>query len=80
MSPAVLLSGEEACLTVGLLLGLRAASPDRPLLVVDGANSLDPYLLSDVARRLGQTPQSLLASVYVSRLFTAYQLESGGRR
>ncbi|MDR7518641.1 MAG: hypothetical protein QN123_03610, partial [Armatimonadota bacterium] len=59
----VLLSGDEACLTVGLLVGLRTATPIRPLLVVDGANSLDPYLLSDLARRLGQAPRVLLASV-----------------
>ena len=72
----ILLSGDEACLTVGLLLGLRTAAPTRPLLVVDGANALDPYLLADLARRMGQAPQALLASVYVSRLFTAYQLEA----
>jgi hypothetical protein len=72
----VLFSGDETCLTVGLLLGLRTAAPIRPLLVVDGANALDPYLLSTLARRLGQAPQALLASVYISRLFTAYQLEA----
>ncbi len=72
----ILLSGDEACLTVGLLLGLRTVVPVRPLLVVDGANALNPYFLSDLARRIGQTPETLLASVYVSRLFTAYQLEA----
>lgn len=72
----VLFSGDEACLTVGLLVSLRTAAPVRPLLVVDGANALDPYLLADLARRMGQAPRVLLASVYVSRLFTAYQLEA----
>jgi len=72
----ILLRGDEACLTVGLLLGLRAASQAHPLLVIDGANALDPYLLSNLARRVGQAPRTLLASVYVSRLFTAYQLEA----
>ncbi|MDR7520910.1 MAG: hypothetical protein QN168_00455 [Armatimonadota bacterium] len=72
----ILLSGDEACLTVGLLVGLRTATPIRPLLVVDGANSFNPYLLSDLARRLGQAPGVLLASVYLSRVFTAYQLEA----
>ncbi len=72
----VLFNGDEACLTVGLLVGLRTATPVRPLLVVDGANALDPYLLADLARRMGEAPQALLASVYVSRLFTAYQLEA----
>ena len=72
----ILIRGDEACLTVGLLLSLRAASPAHPLLVVDGANALNPYLLSDLARRSGQAPQGLLASVLISRVFTAYQLES----
>jgi hypothetical protein len=72
----ILFRGDAACLTVGFLVGLRAATPSRPLLVVDGANSLDPYLLADLARRLGQPPALLLASVFISRLFTAYQLEA----
>jgi hypothetical protein len=72
----ILFQGNAACLTVGLLVGLRAATPDHPLLVVDGANSLDPYLLADLARRLKQPPATLLASVFISRLFTAYQLEA----
>jgi hypothetical protein len=71
----ILLAGDDACLTVGLLLGLRWASPPRPLLVIDGANALDPYLLADLARRTGQAPAHLLRSVVVSRLFTAHQLE-----
>jgi hypothetical protein len=71
-----LFHGDAACLTVGLLVGLRAATPSRPLLVVDGANSLDPYLLADLARRLNHPPAALLASVVVSRPFTAYQLDA----
>lgn len=72
----ILVWGDEACLTVGLLLGLRGATPSSPLLVIDGANALNPYLLSDLARRMGQTPRTLLASVLISRPFTAYQLEA----
>ncbi len=72
----ILVHGDPACLTVGLLLGLRAAAPSSPLLIVDGANALDPYLLSGLARRMGQRPEALLASVFISRVFTAYQLEA----
>lgn len=68
--------GDPACLTLGLLIGLRAATPASPLLVVDGANALDPYLLSGLAQRLGRHPGALLASVFISRVFTAYQLEA----
>ncbi len=72
----ILVHGDPACLTVGLLLGLRAAAPASPLLIVDGANALDPYLLTGLARRMGQRPEALLASVFISRVFTAYQLEA----
>lgn len=72
----ILVHGNPACLTVGLLLGLRAAVPASPLLIVDGANSLNPYLLSSLARRMGRRPEALLASVFISRVFTAYQLEA----
>lgn len=72
----ILVRGDVACLTVGLLLGLRTAVPRHPLLVVDGANALNPYLLSDLARRMGQAPGTLLASVHISRVFTAHQLEA----
>ncbi|MBM3470688.1 MAG: hypothetical protein FJX73_07865 [Armatimonadetes bacterium] len=72
----VLVHGDPACLTVGLLLGLRAATPASPLLIVDGANALNPYLLTGLARRMGRRPEALLASVFISRVFTAYQLEA----
>ncbi len=72
----VLVSGHAACLTVGLLLALRAATPARPLLVVDGANAIDPYLLAGLSRRAGGGPHELLASVLITRVFTAYQLEA----
>src|SRR3972149_4824382 len=45
----VVLTGPDACLTVGLLLALQGAIATRPLLVIDGANAFDPYLISDLA-------------------------------
>lgn len=72
----ILVHGDPACLTIGLLLGLRAAAPASPLLIVDGANALNPYLLSGLARRMGRRPEALLAGVFISRVFTAYQLEA----
>jgi hypothetical protein len=73
--PAVF-SGEDACLTVALLVGLRAVRPGRPLLIVDGANAFDPFLLADLARRAGMAPQLLLDQVRISRVFTCHQLEA----
>lgn len=72
----VVLSGPDACLTVGLLLALRGAIAARPLLVIDGANAFDPYLISDLARRLGLPPRTLLGQIRISRVFTCYQLEA----
>lgn len=73
--PAVF-AGDDACLTIALLAGLRGLSPDRPLLVVDGANAFDPFLVSDLARRSGAAPAELLERVRISRVFTCHQLEA----
>lgn len=72
----VVLRGPDACLTVGLFLALQAKIERRPLLVIDGANAFDPYLISDLARRVGLLPATLLKQIRVSRVFTCYQLEA----
>jgi hypothetical protein len=73
--PAVF-AGEDACLTVALLAALRGGRPGRPLLIVDGANAFDPFLISDLARRTGTSPQLLLDQIRISRVFTCHQLEA----
>lgn len=72
----VVLTGQDACLTVGLLLALRGAAAARPLLVIDGANAFDPYLIADLARRQGLDPRHLLGRIRISRVFTCYHLEA----
>ncbi len=72
----IVFTGPDACLTIGLLLALQGAIATRPLLVIDGANAFDPYLISDLARRLGLAPQTLLGQIRVSRVFTCYQLQA----
>ncbi|MDA2916861.1 hypothetical protein MYX64_08495 [Nitrospinae bacterium AH_259_B05_G02_I21] len=47
-----------------------------PLVVVDGGNAFDPYVISDAARRLDQSPEELLSRVHISRAFTCHQLEA----
>lgn len=69
-------AGDEACLTIGLLAGLRAARPGRPLLIVDGANAFDPFLVADLARKSGLPPHALLDQIRISRVFTCHQLEA----
>lgn len=73
--PAVF-AGDDACLTVALLTGLQALGRDRPLLIVDGANAFDPFLISDIARKSGLLPQTLLERIRISRVFTCHQLEA----
>ncbi len=72
----VVLTGPDACLTVGLLLALQVEIERRPLLVIDGANAFDPYLISTIARRIGLAPGRLLRQIRISRVFTCYQLEA----
>jgi hypothetical protein len=74
--PAVF-AGDDACLTVGLLVGLQAAQKTgRTLLVVDGANAFDPFLVADLARRSGRRPDIFLDRIRLCRVFTCHQLEA----
>jgi len=73
--PAVF-AGDDTCLTVGLLAGLRAVRPGQPLLIVDGANAFDPFLVADLARKSGLQPGALLDQIRISRVFTCHQLEA----
>ena len=74
-SPAIF-AGDDTCLTVGLLAGLRAVRPEQPLLIVDGANAFDPFLVTDLARKSGLPPGALLDQIRISRVFTCHQLEA----
>src|SRR2546426_8930813 len=66
--PAVF-AGDDTCLTVGLLAGLRAVRPEQPLLIVDGANAFAPFFGSDLARKSGVQPPALLDQTPISRAF-----------
>jgi hypothetical protein len=46
------------------------------VIFVDGGNSFNPYLISDLARIHDLEPRATLERVYVSRAFTAHQLSS----
>ncbi len=72
----VIFAGDDTCLTVGLLAGLRAVQPGRPLLIIDGANAFDPFLVADLARKSGLQPGALLDQIRISRVFTCHQLEA----
>ena len=67
------LCGDGASHSLALLLAASRAG-ERPILVLDGGNRFDPYLLSDLARTSGMDPDLLLSRVLVSRAFTCHQL------
>ena len=68
-----LVVGERAeALTI--YLSALAASRGLQVLVADGANAFDPYLVSKFARRKGLPPEELLKKIWVARAFTCHQL------
>ncbi len=55
-------------------LSAFAASLEFKVLVADGANAFDPYIISKFARREGFSPGELLKKIFVARAFTCHQL------
>lgn len=76
VSGPVVFTGDETTLTVGLLTGLRAVRPGQPLMIVDGANAFDPFLVATLARKAGVDPKAVLDEIRISRVFTCHQLEA----
>ncbi len=72
----VVFAGDSVCLTLALLTGLRAIRTGQPLLIVDGANAFDPFLIADLARKFALMPEALLDEIRISRVFTCHQLEA----
>jgi len=46
------------------------------VIFVDGGNSFNPYLVSEIAQSYGLDSRLVLEKIYISRAFTAYQLSS----
>jgi hypothetical protein len=55
-------------------LSAFAASQGFEVLVADGANAFDPYIVSRFARKEGFPPEELLKKIWVARAFTCHQL------
>ncbi|TET90239.1 MAG: hypothetical protein E3J35_06965 [Methanomassiliicoccales archaeon] len=47
---------------------------DREIVFLDAGNSVDPFVLSNLAKRFGMDKKYVLKSINVSRPFTAYQM------
>lgn len=57
------------------LLSVRAISQfDEEVVWIDGGNSINPYSISSLCKRLGLDRREILSRINVSRAFTAHQL------
>ncbi|MBI3078330.1 MAG: hypothetical protein HYY85_15300 [Deltaproteobacteria bacterium] len=74
--PVVLLYGETRLLRLGLELCFRLLARGEPVVLVDGGNSFDPYLLTRLAQEVELDPRALLERIHVSRTFTCHQLQA----
>jgi hypothetical protein len=76
------LYGSWQCLAVSELLCVRAQlEPQRgglgsKAVFIDGANTFDPYLVADYAKRFSLDRDEALDGIFVSRAFTCHQLTS----
>ena len=76
LSGLVLFTGHESVLPLSPLLCLQYLSRGKPVVLVDGANAFNPYLLSDAARSQGLDHRRVLDAVHLSRVYTCHQLEA----
>ncbi len=60
------------------LFGLCAytACSGHDVLIVDGANSFNPYAVSKAVKRMGSEPRYMLSRIHVARAFTEYQMDA----
>jgi hypothetical protein len=72
----VLFTGDESVLALSQLLCLQYLGQGQSVVLVDGANAFNPYLLSDAARSEGLDFNRVLDSVHLSRVYTCHQLET----
>lgn len=47
----------------------------EPVLCLDGANTVDPFVIRRLARAHRQAPRKVLSLVHVARVFTCHQME-----
>lgn len=71
-----LLIGPSFVLDLGTTLAGRVVLAGRAVLYVDGANAFDPYILSALAKEVGQPPKAVMQRLYLTRAFTCHQLET----
>ncbi|MGC8897511.1 MAG: hypothetical protein ACP5ON_04620 [Bacteroidota bacterium] len=71
-----LLTGSYNIYTVSLIIMLEILKRDEPVVLVDGANQFEVYSLARLAKINAVEPYQILQRVFISRAFTAYQIDS----
>jgi len=70
-----LLYGERKVFATATLVSSEIIRRNGKVVFVDASNRVDPYYLAKLARYRGIDPSVFLRNAFVSRAFTAYQLE-----
>ena len=67
-------SGSDYVFHLTSLLCVRAIMEDSDVVFVDGGNSIDPYGIAAIAKRVGLARLEVLPRISVARAFTCYQM------
>ncbi len=54
----------------------RSACKEQDVILVDGANSFNPYAISRAVKFMGFEPRCTLSRIHVARAFTEYQMDA----
>jgi hypothetical protein len=76
LSGIFLLYGHPHVLRLSQKLACRILLQAGPMMVLDGANTFDPYLVAELSRKAGRAPEEFLRRIRVSRSFTCHQMLS----
>jgi hypothetical protein len=72
----VLLSGSEAVLASALRAVASLLAKGEQVVFIDSANTVNPFLIAEVATRMNKPPEELLDRLHISRTCTVHQLEA----
>lgn len=70
-----LLYGEKKVYSLATLIGAEILMHTPGIVIIDGANRVDPYLFAKLARMKKIDPYYFLDRAYVTRAYTCYQLD-----
>ncbi len=72
----VLLYGSEEVRAYALKAIASLLARGEHIVLIDSANTFNPFLIAEVATRLNRQPKDLLDCLHISRTFTVHQLEA----